>query len=95
MLTAGGEPTSIYLTAFAFDQAAETELAGILGPAVLPLDQFVLLGTSVLDAEGVATELLPIPTAPALAGVSFVVQGLAIDEFGTLSLSAPVFAGLK
>lgn len=90
-----GEPLATYASWFATDQGPQLDLAGFLGPLVLPIGPSIPLTTTLLDAAGTAAIAIPIPAGPALVGSTLVAQGLAIAPSGTLSFSAPTFAGIQ
>ncbi|MBC8451481.1 MAG: hypothetical protein H8D72_02100 [Planctomycetes bacterium] len=90
-----GEPGSTGLTFFGFAQALAFEPPGIFGPLVLPLSSLSFLAPSVLDAAGSTSQSVPVPASSAFVGVTVLVQTLQVDLAGTLSLSGPVFVGIR
>jgi hypothetical protein len=85
----GGEPGSLWFPFFSFAQAPALAIPGIAGVVVLPLGGYAALPAVVLDGAGAGSFPVPIPTTPVLAGLSVLVQGLALSPSGAPSISSP------
>jgi hypothetical protein len=94
-LKLNGEPGGALLPYLSSVQMHARQFDGIQGSLVLDLGAHSSLPAEFLDGLGRATISLQVPMAPALVGMSFLVQGLHRSPLGALDISPPLVIGIQ
>lgn len=92
--TFGGPPGGVALSFYSFQQVSPFSLAGVEGHVVLDPAALIPLPKRTLDAAGSASLPTTVPPTASLVGATVLVQAATLAPSGTLSVSAPVFAGV-
>ncbi|MEM7306287.1 MAG: hypothetical protein AAF682_06440 [Planctomycetota bacterium] len=87
------EPGALFFVFAGLSQGPALAVPGLPGLVVLPLGGYSAFPPVALDGAGAGSLPFAVPPTPELAGVSFVLQGLASNPGGLLSISAPSLVG--